>query len=147
MARDYQSMLGSTKGVWVPRWLVIAIGVLFFGTLTLRILRPPAWPLQRLDSPNGELSAQLSQHKYLDYSYKVKVKHGAIWKTVFQGAEFKPDFKVNYRPTLYWDEESAYLLFSLQGKAAMVYEVEGQRTLDPRSAGKVITEHFAAQFD
>ena len=142
MARDYSSALRQAKGIWIPRWIVIAVAVLFFGMLALRILRPPQWVIQRLDSPDGSLSAELWTVKYLDYAYRVKVKHGAVWHTVFNGPEFKADFKVNYRPTLYWDAQSEYLVFTIEGQPVMVYSAELQRQLSGNQAQPILKERF-----
>jgi hypothetical protein len=143
MARDYQAVLRSGKGVWVPQWIIIALAILFFGTLALRILKPPQWNLQRLDSPDGSMSAELWQTKYLHYAYRVKVKHGAIWRTIYNSSEFEPDFSVNYRPTLYWDSASEFLLFTVEGNPVILYDAQKQQTLNPSQAKSVLLEHFS----
>ena len=56
MARDYQKLLRGER-VLVPRWVVIGVvaaGLLWVG---LKIMVPPRWTVQRLDSPNGERAA------------------------------------------------------------------------------------------
>ena len=153
MVRDYSSHLRPNRGLWIPRWLVIAVAVVFVGTLTLRILKPPQWNLQRLDSPDASMRAEIWQAKYLNYAYKVKVRHGAIWHTVYNGSEFKADFTKNYRPTLYWDKASQYLLFSVEGKPVIIYDAQKQTLTSPAKATLVLQEHFndvflrASRFD
>ena len=105
MARNYKKFMRG-EGVFVPRWVVtlLIIGLLtWFG---LKILIPPTWIIQRLDSPDGLHKARLLRSRYLRENFVVEVKDRLFWRTVFYSPPITNDYRVDLNERLVWTEDA-----------------------------------------
>jgi len=130
MNRDYQK-LTRAAGIWVPRWLVYAVVVILFLLVGLRILIPPAWTVQRLDSPDGERSAKLLRTKYLSESFVVHVRDGMLWRTAYYSPPITNDYRVDLGERLSWSEDSGRIYLQIEGTRVWGYDFDGDRDLRP----------------
>jgi hypothetical protein len=131
MARDYRNLLRS-EGVWVPRWVVtLVLGAVLVG-VALRILVPPSWLVQRLDSPDGKRAAQLLRTQYLRQSLVVHVKEGALWHTAFYSPPITNDYRVDLGERLVWSEDSNRLFLLLGGRRIWGHDFSLGRNLSPQ---------------
>lgn len=120
------------EGVWVPRWIVALVGVVVVMYVALHILVPPAWMIQRLDSPDGTRSARLLRTRYAaKESLVVKARDGWGLRTLFYSPPLTNDFRVDLGERLYWSEDSRRLFLRLEGRSAWGYDFNERRTLSP----------------
>lgn len=141
MARDYQDRT-RRHGVFVPRWLITGILFAPLVLITLRILRPPNWTVQRLDSPDGRYAAMLVRHRYLQDAFSVRVKEGWAWRTCFYSEPVSDDYRVDLQERLVWTEDSRRLLFLLEGVPVWAYDFHAGRQVDPRALGAETPSRF-----
>jgi hypothetical protein len=115
MARDYRQLLRG-DGVWVPRWVVrLAIAAVVVWA-ALKILVPPSWVVQRLDSPDGKRSAQLLRIRYLRENFVVHVKDGLLWHTAFYSPPITNDDRVDLGERLAWSPDSTRVYLRIRGR-------------------------------
>ena len=130
MARDYQKLLRGER-VLVPRWVVIGVvaaGLLWVG---LKIMVPPRWTVQRLDSPNGERAATLMRSQYLKQNFEIHVRDGGLWRTAYYSDPIPSDYRLDLGERLAWSEDSDRLYFRLQGRVVWGYDFARARNLTP----------------
>jgi hypothetical protein len=119
--RDYQKLTRG-EGMFVPRWIVAglaALGVLF---VALRILVPPSWIVQRLDSPDGRRSAQLLRTQYLRQSFVVRLRETGLWHTAFYSAPITNDFRSDLGERLAWSADSTRVFLRVGGQFVWGYD-------------------------
>jgi hypothetical protein len=129
MAPNPRNLAG---GLWVPRWLALLLASAALLYLGLRILVPPAWNVQRLDSPDGRRSARLLRTRYAAHeSLVVKAKEGWTWRTLFYSAPLPIDYRVDIGERLFWSEDSRRLFLKLEGHPVWGYDFGARRRLAP----------------
>lgn len=119
------------EGVWVPRWIVALAAVVVAMYVALRILVPPSWMIQRLDSPDGSRSARLLRTRYVSRENLV-VQARDRWglRTLFYSPSLTNDFRVDLGERLYWSEDSRRLFLRVEGRPVWGYDFEVRRALD-----------------
>lgn len=128
MARDY-TKLARGQGIWLPRWVVIAVPAIIVLWAALRILVPPSWIVQQLDSPDGARSARLLRTRYVKDSFVIRVRDGKLWNTAFYSGPITNDLRVDLGERLSWTGGSSRLLFRLQGAPVWGYDFDARRAL------------------
>ncbi|MBU1694257.1 MAG: hypothetical protein KJ726_09085 [Verrucomicrobia bacterium] len=129
MAPNPRNLVG---GLWVPRWIVLLLASAALLYLGLRIVAPPAWIVQRLDSPDGRRSARLLRTRYsARESLVVKAKEGWTWRTLFYSAPLTNDYRVDLGERLSWSEDSRCLFLKLEGRPVWGYDFDVRRRLAP----------------
>jgi hypothetical protein len=120
------------EGVWVPRWIVGLVGVVVVMYVALRILVPPSWMIQRLDSPDGSRTARLLRTRYVSRENLV-VQARDRWglRTLFYSPALTNDFRVDLGERLSWSEDSRRLFLKLEGRPAWGYDFDEHRALTP----------------
>lgn len=140
MVRDYQKLLRS-EGVLVPRWVVLVAVSLVLLWVGLKILVPPRWIVQRLDSPDGQRSAMLMRSQYLKQNFEVHVKDGGLWHTAYYSDPVPSDNRLDLGERLAWSDDSSRLYFRLQGRFIWGYDFSQARALAPAELGEVRPLH------
>ena len=128
MPRDYQKFLRGDR-VAVPRWVALLVvwgGVLWIG---LKILVPPSWVIQQLDSPDGKRSARLLKARHVRENFVVRVQDGALWKTAYLSPTITNDLRVDLGERLFWSADSSRVFFRLNDKAVWGYDFTLDRDL------------------
>ena len=128
MVRDYRSAARGS-GVWVPRWLVVLVSALVLLWLGLRILIPPSWIVQQLDSPDGKRSARLMRSRYVKDSFVIRVRDGKLWRTAFYSLPLDTDLRVDLGERILWTNESSRLLFRIQDSIVWGYDFQRRSSL------------------
>lgn len=119
------------EGVWVPRWIVALVGVVVVMVAALRILVPPAWMIQRLDSPDGSRTARLLRTRYVNReSLVVKARDRWGLRTLFYSPPLTNDFRVDLGERLSWSDDSRRLFLKMEGRPVWGYDFEARRALD-----------------
>ena len=136
MVRDYQKLLRGS-GVMVPRWVVVSVVALALLWVGLKILVPPRWMVQRLDSPDGKRSAMLMRSQYLKQNFEVHVKDGGLWRTAYYSDPIPSDHRMDLGERLVWSDDSSRLYFRLQGRLIWGYDFPQARNLAPAELGEV----------
>ena len=80
MTRDFQHL--PRNGIFVPRWFAMLAATAALTWLGLKIMIPPRWEIQRLDSPDGQISARLMRNRYAQETLSVMVREGPLWRTI-----------------------------------------------------------------
>lgn len=130
MPRDYQKLTRG-EGVFVPRWLIVALAAAGVLVVALRILIPPSWLVQRLDSPDGRRSAQLLRTQYLRPSFVVRLREGGLWQTAFYSDPITNDFRTDLGERLAWSADSARVGLRVGGRCVWGYDFDARRGLTP----------------
>ena len=120
---------GQREGILGPRWLVAAGGALALFWVGLSILKPPAWVVQRLDSPDGRHAARLLRTRYVaTENLVVRIKDGWVWRTVYFSPTLEADYRVDLGERLFWSEDSRRLSLRMGGRVVWSYDAEARRT-------------------
>ncbi|HOW96982.1 MAG TPA: hypothetical protein P5567_11805 [Kiritimatiellia bacterium] len=120
------------EGVWVPRWIVALAGVVVVMYVALHILVPPAWMIQRLDSPDGRRTARLLRTRYAaKESLVVKARDRWGLRTLFYSPPLTNDFRVDLGERLYWSGDSRRLFLEMEGRPVWGYDFSERRALAP----------------
>ncbi len=129
MSRNYRGFL-SKGNIVIPRWMAVLILVIVIFWLGLRIMSSPAWIVQRLDSPDGERSARLMRTEYIRHHFKIQIREGFFWQTVFMSDPIDDDYRVDHRERLNWSSDSTRLFFAIQGEPVWGYDFTERRRMD-----------------
>jgi len=117
-------------GIFIPRRVLVWLAAAALLYMALRILVPPAWIVQRLDSPDGRQAARLLRTRYATReSLVIKVKGGWGWRTVFYSPPLTNDYRLDLGERLSWSEDSRRLFLKLEGRPAWGYDFEARRSL------------------
>lgn len=130
MARDYQKLLRSS-GVVVPRWVIAAVLGVTLLWIVARILVPPSWIVQRLDSPDGRRSAKLLRTQYLRESFVVQVREGSLWHTAYYSGPITNDYRVDLGERLAWSPDSKRVSLRVGGRPVWGYDFDRAADLGP----------------
>ena len=127
--RNYQKFLNRDR-VMIPRWLFLTgvWGAILW--IALKILVPPSWVIQQLDSPDGTRSARLLRTRYLHENFVVRVKAGASWRTAYLSPTITNDFRMDLGERLSWSPDSGRVYFRLNGKPVWGYDFSLDRDLN-----------------
>lgn len=128
MPRDYQKLTRG-EGVLVPRWVLVGLAAIGLVFVALRILVPPSWVVQRLDSPDGRRSAQLLRTQYLRQSLVVRLREGGLWQTAFYSAPVTNDYRVDLGERLVWSRDSARVSLRVGGQFVWGHDFAAGRDL------------------
>jgi len=137
MSRNYQQLV-RRRGVLIPRWALIALGLLALVFLGFRIFLPPATTVQRLDSPDGERSARLTRTSYTKDHFVVYGKDGWRWKTLYYGPPITNDFTVDLGERVWWSPDSRYLAMRLQTNWIWGYDFDQNEQMSGKQLFKVL---------
>lgn len=127
MARDYSKYF--RDGVYLPRWAVLLLVLLGLAFVGLKILTPPRWIVQRLDSPDGTMPARLMREQYLRHSFSVQVKPGRLWQTIYYTTPISNDYRIDLNERLVWSPDSRRLYLEVKGQAVWAYDFLAERRL------------------
>lgn len=119
--RDYMAMTnppprGNARGVFIPRWLLLAGFFTFASLLAYLAFAPPVWTIQRLESPDGKRTAVLSRTRFTKPAFVIKVKEGSTWRTVHISQPLPDDFRTDLGERMFWSTNSAALFFRLNDR-------------------------------
>ncbi len=136
MTRNYQRL--PRDGILVPRWMVWLVAVILLGWLGLKIMIPPRWEIQRLDAPDGKISARLMRNRYAQESLSVMVKEGALWRTIYYSPPLTNDYRTDPGERLFWSGDGKSLFLRLDGSVCWGYNFAQDRPIPPEhpAAGK-----------
>jgi hypothetical protein len=118
-------------GVYVPRWAVAGGGLILLLLLGFRILTPPSWRVQRLDSPDGAIQAKLMLTAYANHHYEVMAKDGIFWQRLYTSPTVTNDYRTDLRERIFWDDAGRRLGFELRGESLYGYDFAERRRLTP----------------
>ncbi|MBU0676827.1 MAG: hypothetical protein KJ626_01815 [Verrucomicrobia bacterium] len=116
-------------GVFVPRWVVVVLvtaAILWFG---FKIYLPPSVRVQRLDSPDGEKTAELLRRQHTRDHFVVMVREGFLLQTMYYSPAITNDYTVDLQERLEWTQDSEKLLFRMQGRYLWGYDFTRGRNL------------------
>jgi len=129
MSRDQHKWIKG--GIFVPRWVVVflvAVGLLFVG---VKIMVPPKWELQRIDSPNGEISARLMRNRYVKDHFSILVKQNHLWNMLYYSGAITNDHRTDPEERLLWSRDSEKLYFRLNKKIIWGYDFTTEERIHP----------------
>ncbi len=128
--RDYRKLLQS-EGVRVPRWALLTIAGILILWIGLSIFRPDSWEVQRLDSPDGEISARLTRTRYARDHFVVHVREGWRFYTAYYSQAYPADYTVDHYPHLSWRADGERLYLSIRGRYVWGRDFAQDRDLTP----------------
>lgn len=131
MPRDYRKLLRS-EGVVVPRWVIVLLVGGGLVWVALRILVPPSWIVQRLDSPDGKRSAKLLRTQYVRQSLVVHVRDGMLWHTAFYSDSITNDYRQDLGERLVWSKDASTLCLRAGGRLIWGYDFARGKDLSPQ---------------
>lgn len=118
MPRDYAAMARdparTPRGIFVPRWMLLAALILAASLLAWIAFAPPNWTIQRLESPDGTRTAVLSRTQLGRQHFAIKVKEGLAWRTIFISPPITNSFREDLGERILWSTNSATLFFRLR---------------------------------
>jgi hypothetical protein len=111
------------------RFVGLGFLLVFAMFVSLRILKAPEEPVQMVVSPDSEYEARLLRvYYYSEPGYKIQVRSGRFWRTVFYLSEIPDSFPVDHSATLHWSSDSDGLFLNINGQL-----VWGDRVADQPS--------------
>lgn len=113
----------------MPRAWFIVFSVLLALWFGARIFVPPSWLVQRLDSPNGIYAARLFRDQYLKQAFRVQVKKGRLWQTVYYSPPITNDFSVDLEEHLLWSPDSIHVALEVQRRIKWVYSLDEKKRI------------------
>ena len=131
MTRNYQRL--PRDGILVPRWMGWLVAAVLLGWLGLKIMIPPRWEIQRLDSPDGKISARLMRNRYAQETLSIMVKEGALWRTIFYSPPLTNDYRTDPGERIFWGKDGKTLFLRLEGKTRWGYDFDKDRPIPPAS--------------
>jgi len=95
--------------------------------IAFRIFSAPTKVVQILSSPDGSREARL-QHVfyYSEPGYKVAVRKGGLWHTLFYLPEYPEVPLADREEALRWSRDSEQLIFEVNGKTVWGYDFPAQ---------------------
>ncbi|MDD4735211.1 MAG: hypothetical protein PHP44_03795 [Kiritimatiellae bacterium] len=145
MKHDSRHMMLPCRVIPVPRWMVFLVAAIALGWLGLKIMIPPRWEIQRLDSPDGKVSARLMRNRYAQESLSIMVKEGPLWRTIFYSPPLTNDYRTDPGERLYWSPEGNILFLRLEGKTRWGYDFALDHPVSPESLKKLNASTQTAQ--
>ena len=121
------------RGILVPRWMVYLVIAIPLAWLGLKIMIPPRWEIQRLDSPDGKISARLMRNRYARETLSVMVKEGPLWRTIFYSPPLTNDYRTDPGERLYWTDDGKHLYLRLEGATRWGYDFALDRPIPPKN--------------
>jgi hypothetical protein len=117
------------QGLRVPRWLAAGLAGAALLWIALRILTPPAWVIQRLDSPDGSRTALLLRTQHTRQHFTVRVRDRGAWYTLMTSPPLTNDFRVDLGERVSWSTNSERLFFRCGGETIWGYDFAASRAL------------------
>ncbi len=131
MTRGFQRL--PRNGIFVPRWMVMLVSTAALAWLGLKIMIPPRWEIQRLDSPDGQISARLMRNRYAQETLSVMVKEGPLWRTIFYSPPLTNDYRTDPGERLYWGADGRTLFLRLEGITRWGYDFKRDAPVAPET--------------
>ena len=101
--------------------------------LGLKIMIPPRWEIQRLDSPDGQISARLMRNRYAQETLSVMVREGPLWRTIYYSPPLTNDYRTDPGERLYWGSDGRTLFLRLEGKTRWGYDFKRDGPVNPET--------------
>ncbi|MFO1491216.1 MAG: hypothetical protein U1F77_14425 [Kiritimatiellia bacterium] len=125
MARDFERMVRGSRGIFIPSW---AVGLAGFALLTaagLFILKEPVLGFQTAESPDHAFVARMHRLRYVKDYFRVQIKDGLFWQTVYTSPNVTGDLSVDLGERLRWNEEARGFELLLEGKPVWSLRLRG----------------------
>jgi hypothetical protein len=119
------------KGVFVPRWVLVGSGLAVLVWFGLKIMVPPSREIQRLDSPDGKISARLVRTEYADDHFSILARQGRLWQRIYYGPPITNDTRTDTRERLSWSSDSRVLFFRVNGSNVWAYDFQNEQSFGP----------------
>lgn len=104
--------------------LLALMGFVLF--VSFRIFTPPTTVVQTLRAPDGSREARLLHvYYYSDPGYKISIRSGRFWHTLF----YQPEYAGAGELSLRWSDDAAQLYVDLNGRPIWGFDFPSQSRL------------------
>ena len=104
---------------------LLLMGFVLF--ISFRIFSAPTKVVQTITAPDGSRQARLLHvFYYSDPGYKVSVRKGRLWHTLFYLPEYAEVPLKDREERLYWSLDSEQLIFEVNGQRVWGYDFPSQ---------------------